>query len=237
MSTYKNFLNAARLHCSSSALLRFLLSGRAVIFALGGLFYLLGAFLINLDSSAGYAIYDAFTAIGIILAVIGVIFCIIADDAMALVVISSIISAGALAAWIVLLARDRVGYFFFAPLFYFLLFGTIILVTVFKSEKFKEMRAAAAARSQMAVIPCPKCGAFMPMMSSFCPSCGNQSPIVRYAPPAQPQYTPPVQPQYAPPPAQPDTANTETAVVKCTSCGADMLQGAVFCPSCGAKQQ
>jgi hypothetical protein len=230
MSTYKNFLNAARLHCNSSGLLRFLLSGRAVIFALGGLFYLLGAFLINLDNvTTGYAIYDAFTAVGVILAVIGVIFCIVADDAMAQVVISSVISAGALAAFIVLGATGKFEFiFYFGPLFYFLVFGAIVLITVLKSEKFKEMRAAAAARAQVAVIPCPKCGAFMPMMSSFCPTCGAQSPVIRYAPPAQPQYAPPVQPQAYP---------AETAVmVKCISCGADIPQGVGFCPACGAKQ-
>lgn len=249
MSTYKNFINAARLYCNSSGFLRFLLAGRTAIFAAGGFLYMLGAFLLNLDQfSTGFAIYDAFAPIGLALAVIGLIFCILADDAISLVVVSSVISAGALAAFITLWARGVFATaFMFGPLFWFIVFLTIMLLTVIKADKFKEMRAASAARASMAAIVCPKCGSYMSIVASFCPSCGAPSPVVKYAPPpqyappvqSQPQYAAPVQPQYAPP-AQPQYATPaeihETTVPKCSNCGADITPGTVFCAKCGTKQ-
>lgn len=249
MSTYKNLLNAARVHFSSSPFLRVLLSAHLAVFIFGAVAYLLGAFLINLQAMSCLSWYDSLTSVGIVFVLIGLVLSVIADDAMGVVIVSSVLSVGALVAWIVILVSDNIvkyyGAFFFGPLFYFLIFGTIAVVTGIKSDRFKQMRAAAAMRAQqMSVMPCPKCGALVPIAAPFCPACGAQKPMMQYAPPMyqapQPQYAVPVQPQYAPqaapmaPPAPP--VQPEAAAPKCVGCGADLPVGAAFCAKCGARQ-
>lgn len=251
MTTYKSFMNAARVHFSSSPFLRGLVSGHLVVFIFGAVAYLLGAFLINLRETSAFSCYDSLTAVGIVFAIIGLGLSVLADDAMGIVIVSSVISVGALVAWILILVTGGYIPFTIGPLFYCLVFAAVATVAGVKSEKFKQMRAAAAARAQMAVMPCPNCGAFVPMNAAFCPNCGAQKPVVQYAPPVQYQ-APPVQYQAAPvqyqaapvqyaPPAQPVQAPAappmpETAAVKCAGCGAELPAGAAFCSKCGAKQ-
>ncbi len=247
MTTYKNFMNAARVHFNSSPFLRGLVSGHLAIFIFGVVTYLLGAFLINLQSQSAISCYESLTAVGIVFALIGLVLSLLADDAIGTLIVSSLISAGALAAWIVILSKSYMQ-FMFGPLFNFLLFAAIAIIVGVKSEKFMQMRAASAARSRMAGMPCQRCGALIPMNAAFCPSCGSQKPAVQqYAMPVQPQYAPP-QPQYAPPqpqyaPPQPQYAAPAPAAepeapasVVCTNCGADLPAGAAFCSKCGAKQ-
>lgn len=255
MSPYKNFLNAAKDYFNSVPFLRFLLTAYIFVFATGGLFYLLGAFIITIS--------PYFATIGIVLMFAGIILTIIQEDMMTLLITSGVIAIGSLIAFIkYLFSLGSFGFYvafigrgWFEPVFYFLAFGTIALLVLIKSEKFKQMRAAsAAARAQYKPqgIACPQCGAFVPVMAGFCPQCGAKNPVqAQYAAPAQPQYAPPVQPQYtAPvppsvPPVQPQPEPTEAppapsseqaAVPKCKSCGADLAPGAAFCGQCGAKQ-
>jgi ribosomal protein L40E len=215
MSPYKNFISTGKMYLNSNGFLRFLLSAHIAVFALGGLLYLLGAFLINIGNFAGLAIYDAFVAVGSVLMWGGLLLSIFAEDPLTIVITTGSISIGALVAWIVMLARSFP--FYFGPLFYFLAFGTISILMAIKAEKFVKMRAEAAARS---AIPCPRCGAGIPKAAAFCPVCGAPNPMMQYAPPPAgqpyappagqpyaPQYTPqtppqyasPVPPQYAPP--------------------------------------
>lgn len=227
MSTYKNFLLAARTYFNSSPFLRGLTSAHLVVFGLGGAVYLLGAFLINLQALSAFSLYDALTSIGAVLAFIGLALTVLSDDAMGMLIVSSVISLGALVAWIVIVAGGYIP-FMFEPLFFFLLFGTAVLLTAIKADRFKQMRAAAAARAQVAVVPCPKCGAFIPMNMAYCPDCGTQNPAMQYAPPMQYQA-----PQYAAP--LPQAAPMQPQAQKCASCGADIEPGTVFCPKCGIK--
>ena len=181
----------------------------------------------------------------------GLFLTIIKEDTLTLAITSAAISFISLIAWILALAGVLAGggylgvfysvsVFVFTPLFYFLAFGTIAVLVFIMADRFKQMRAASAARSQMAGVACPRCGSFVPMNSGFCPTCGAPNPVVQqappqYAPPAQPQYAPPAQPQYAPP-AEPKAENAEPAGPKCVSCGADIPAGAAFCAHCGSKQ-
>lgn len=219
MSPYKAFLNNTRQYFNTRGFFRFLLSGYLFIFALGGLIYLLGGFIL--------AIYEPFCIIGSILMYTGLLLTVLREDLMGLVITSATISVGSLIAWIIALAGARAygyyqvgGMFLFGPLFYFLSFGLIAVLVFVMAEKFKQMRAASAiARAQTAGISCPKCGAFVPMTAMFCPSCGVKNPgIQQYGAVQQPQVTPP---QAAP---------------KCSNCGADIFPGNAFCARCGAKQ-
>lgn len=261
MSPYKNFLNAAKDYFNSVPFLRFLLTAYIFVFAAGGLFYLLGAFIITIS--------PYFATIGIVLMLLGVILTLIQDDMMTLLITSGVIALGSLIAFIIYLFNlgsfgfyvAFIGRGWFEPVFYFLAFGTIALLVPIKSSKFKQMRAAsAAARAQYRPqgIACPQCGSFVPVMAGFCPQCGAKNPVqVQYAAPVQPQYAPPTQPQYAPPaqpqytapapppPVQPQPEPTEAPTVsapeqatlpKCNSCGADIAPDAAFCGKCGAKQ-
>lgn len=248
MSPYKTFLNSVRQYFSSVAILRFLMSAYIVVFSVGAFFFILGSFLLGFFN--GFLV-----CIGTILMLAGLLLTVIKEDMMVLVIVSGITALGSLAAWIVTLVRFAgVGGYFgvvgavfdtfgFTSFFYFLAFAALAILVFIKAEKFVQMRAASAARAQMAGIACPRCGSFVPMNAAFCPSCGTQNPAMQqyavpaqpqYAPPAQPQYAPPAQPQYAPPapPAEPEAP----AVVQCASCGADIPAGAVFCSKCGAKQ-
>ncbi len=250
MSPYKAFLNNVRQYFNTNGFLRFLLSAYIFIFALGGLLYLLGAFILG--------VYEPFSIIGVILMYTGLLLTIIREDVMTMVITSAVISLGSLIAWIIALVGTRVygfqagGMFLFGPLFYFLALGTLAVLVFIKAEKFKQMRAASAAARQTAGITCPRCGAFVPMNAAFCPACGIQNPATQqygpvqqavpmpqYAPP-QPQYAPPVPPQAAPPAPEaapmPEAAPATEAAPKCASCGADVAPGAAFCAKCGAKQ-
>jgi ribosomal protein L40E len=144
----------------------------------------------------------------------GLLLTIIKEDMIVLISVSGAISIGSLVAWIINLAGrsysvsaygyslnyGTYGYFTFTPLFYFLLFGGIAVLVLIKSEKFKAMRSASAARA--VGVNCPKCGGFIPMASAFCAQCGTPNPgPAQYAPPAAPHYAPPAAPQYAPPAA------------------------------------
>lgn len=241
MSAYKTFLNNTRQFFNTNGFLRFLLAAYIFVFALGGFLYLLGAFVLS--------IMEPFIVISTILIYAGIILTLLREDMMTLVITSGIISLGSLIAWIIGLASYRV--FFVTPFLFFILFGTLAVLVFLKAEKFKEMRAASAARAQMAGIACPRCGGFIPMNAAFCPSCGAQNPNMQqyaapvqpqYAPPVQPQYTAPAQPQYAPPvqpqgtPQAPPAEADKPATVQCSSCGADIPAAAVFCSKCGAKQ-
>jgi ribosomal protein L40E len=208
------------------------LSGYIFIFALGGLIYLLGAFIAVLS--------DVFGVLGAILMYTGLILTVLREDMMTMVITSGVISLGSLVSWIISLAGGGnymgfgiPGHFVFSTLFYFLAFGAIAIVVFVRAEKFRQMRAASAqARAQMAGISCPRCGAFVPMNAAFCPACGVQNPAMQQygaVPQAPLQYgpagaqVPPVQPEAAPAP-------------KCVNCGADIPMGAAFCAKCGAKQ-
>lgn len=205
MSPYKNFISAAKMYLNSHGFLRFLLSAHIAVFALGGLFYLLGIFLMNLGGFGGVAIYDALTSLGTVLMWAGLLLCIIAENPMAIVIATGAVAVCSLVAWIVLLARSYP--FMVGPLFYFMAFGAICIIVAIKSEKFAKMRAEAAAR---AAIPCPRCGAAIPKASAFCPTCGAPNPAMQYAPPTgqpyPPQYAPPAGQPYAPPTYSPPYA-------------------------------
>ena len=194
MSSYKSFMSAAKTYAESTPFLKFLLSARIVVFALGGLLYVLGIFLINIMSNGSVSLYDAFTCVGVVLMLTGLLLNMAADDAMTIVIVSLSISVVSLVAWIVLLARSFP--FFLTPLFYFLAFGAVCLVTFLKAERFVKMRAEAAARS---TVFCPRCGTGLPIAAAFCSNCGTPNPTTQYAPPAAP-YAPPAAP-YAPPAA------------------------------------
>lgn len=234
MSPYKVFLNNTRQYFNTNGFLRFLLSGYIFIFALGGIFYLLGAFGI---------VTDVFGLLGSILIYAGLILTMLREDMWTMVITSGVISLGSLVAWIIALAGGGnylgypiPGHFVFSTLFYFLAFGAISVVVFVMAEKFKQMRAASAAARQTAGIACPRCGAFVPVNAAFCPSCGVQNPAMQQygAVNQAPQYAPPVQPQYAPP--APQAPPVEAAAPKCVNCGANIQAGAVFCANCGAKQ-
>jgi ribosomal protein L40E len=244
MSPYKAFLNNVRQYFNTSGFFRFLLSGYIFIFAIGGLLYLLSAFI--------PAISEPFNVISGILMYAGIILTLLREDMMTMVITSGVISLGSLVAWIIgLVGRDygfgfmgiRTSVFLVTPFLYFLMFGAIAIVVFVKAEKFKQMRAASAAARAQAGIACPRCGAFVPVNAAFCPACGVPNPAMQQygavpqAPPqATPQAPPQAPPQYGPvtqaAPAQPEAA----PVPKCASCGADVPPGAAFCAKCGAKQ-
>ncbi len=233
MSPYKAFLNNVRQYFNTKGFFRFLLSGYIFIFALGGLLYLLGAFITALS--------DVFGVLGAILMYAGLLLTVIREDMMTLVITSGVISLGSLVAWIIALAGGGSimgfaipGYFVFSTLFYFLAFGAIAIVVFVRAEKFKQMRAASAvARAQMAGITCPRCGAFVPMNAAFCPACGVPNPAMQQysAVPQAPLQYPPAGVQAPPIPEAEAPASP-----KCVSCGADIPPGAAFCAKCGAKQ-
>jgi hypothetical protein len=253
MSPYKSWLNATRAFFNSNGFLRFLLTAYIGVFALGGVLFILGEFLF----------VEALTCLGVPLMLAGLFLTLVKEDAMTLAITSAAISFLSLLAWILAIAGvlfgggvigglnnalgelkeafggdfGGVGFgvFVFTTLFYFAAFGFITVFTFLKADKFKQMRAASAARSQMAGVACQRCGSFVPMNSGFCPTCGAPNPMAQQAPP---QYAPPAQ-QYAPPapPVQPAPAAAEPAAgPKCVSCGADIPAGAAFCAHCGSKQ-
>lgn len=238
MSPYKAFLNNVRQYFNTNGFFRFLLSGYIFIFAIGGLLYLLGAFILG--------VYEPFSIIGGILMYTGLLLTIIREDVMTMVITSGVISLGSLIAWIIALVGTRVygfqagGMFLFGPLFYFLAFGTLAVVVFIKAEKFRQMRSASAAARQTAGITCPRCGAFVPMNATFCPACGVPNPATQQygaVPQPAPQYAPPAAPQYAPPAApQAAPAPEAASAPKCANCGAEIPAGAAFCAKCGAKQ-
>ncbi len=257
MTPYKNFTNAAKDYFNSVPFLKFLLTFNMLVFGAGGFFYLVGAFVMVAASFV--------STIGIILMYAGLLLTLIKEDIMTLIITSGIIALGSLIAFIItLISFGGYGYGYvawvgrgwFEPFFYFLAFGAIVALVMIKSEKFKQIRAASAAKAQAtAGVACPNCGAFIPSSSAFCPNCGAPNTIGQQpVPPAAPQAAPPVQPQAAPPqapqaapqappaapPVQPAASAPEQSAApagaKCVSCGADLPPGAVFCGKCGAKQ-
>ncbi|MFA5676330.1 MAG: zinc ribbon domain-containing protein [Christensenellales bacterium] len=219
MSPYKNFLAATKAFFNSNAFLKFLLSAQIFIFAAGGLFYLLGLFIIE--------VYEAFVCLGTILIWAGLLLSVIKEDSLTMVISSGTIALGSLVAWIIGLAGRNYGFgivvggsFLFTPFFYFLIFAAIAIVIFVKAEKFRSMRAASAAKS--AGYACPGCGNFVAYTSAFCPSCGTKRPEQQYAPPAQP--------------VQSAAPASEATGNKCVSCGADLPEGAAFCGKCGSEQ-
>ncbi len=253
MSPYKSFIAATKNYFQSVAFLKFLLTASIFIFAAGGLFYLLGLFVL--------AVYDALVCIGSILIWAGLLLSVIKEDVMTIAISSGVISLGSLVGWIVKLVGGVYSYFgialggggfSFTPFIFFLIFGAIATLVFIKAEKFKSMRAASAA-ARPAGMPCPRCGNIVPFGSGFCPACGTPAP--QYAPPQPPpQYAAP-QPQYAPPqqpvpPTAPVPPAVPTAPIvpaepvpsapttkKCGSCGAELPLDAVFCGKCGTKQE
>ncbi len=212
MSPYKSFISAAKTYLESNVFLKFLLSARIVVLALGGLFYLLGIFLINIRGVGAVSIYDAFTCLGVVLMLPGLLLNIIAEDSMTVLIVSGSASVASLIAWIVLLARSYP--FLFTPLFYFLAFGAICLLIFLKSEYFVKLRAEAAARNEQMrtnaaaeAMSCARCGTSMPKTAGFCPNCGAPNPATQYAPPVPP-YAPPAGPQSYAPPAGPYAPTT-----------------------------
>ena len=205
MSPYKNFLSTAKVYLNSNGFLRFLLSARIAVFALGGLFYLLGAFLVNIWVG-GEILYDAFVTLGVVLLWAGLLLCIFAEDAMTVVIASGSFALCSLVAWIIALAVR--GTFLFGPLFYSMAFGAVCIIALIMADKFVKMRAEAAARAS---VSCARCGAAIPQAASFCPVCGAPNPVIPYAPPvgqpyaSPPPYAPPAPPPYAPPTPPPYT--------------------------------
>lgn len=244
MSPYKSFIAAAKNYFQSVAFLKFLLAASIFIFAAGGLFYLLGLFILGVS--------EAFICLGSILIWAGLLLSIFKEDVLTIAITSGVISLGSLVAWIIKLAGGASyfgitvgGSFAFTPFFFFLIFGAISIVVFIMAEKFKSMRAASAAARPQGV-PCPRCGSIVPFGSGFCPACGTPAP--QYAPPQPPPYAPPqmqyappqAPPQYAPPappaaPAEP-VSQPAPATKKCVSCGADLPVDAMFCGKCGSKQ-
>ena len=263
MSPYKSFISSAKQFLSSNGFLKFLLSARIVVFALGGLFYLLGIFLINIRGAGAVSVYDAFTCLGVVLMLAGLLLNTIAEDSMTIMIVSGSVSVASLAAWIVLLARSYP--FLLTPLFYFLSFGAICLLMLLKAEYFVKMRTQAAARNEQmraeaaarAMIPCPRCGAGIPQAAGFCPNCGVPNPAMQYAPPpyapsaGQPpyappagQYPPPPYPPYAPPavpytqpvaPAEPAAVPAEPAVAPAEPAAETAEPVVKHCINCGAE--
>ncbi len=236
MSPYKSFIAATKNYLQSNAFLKFLLAASIFIFAAGGLFYLLGIFIIG--------VYDAFVCLGSILIWAGLLLSIIKEDVLTIAITSGAISLGSLVAWIIKLVGGGTyfgfaigGSFAFTPFFFFLIFGAIATVVFIRAEKFRQMRAASAAARPQG-FPCQRCGNTVPFGSGFCPACGAPAP--QYAPPQPPpyQYAPPQAPPppYAPP-APPAAPASEAATKQCATCGADLPIDAVFCGKCGAKQE
>ncbi len=227
MSPYKKFIAAANEYFESVPVLKFLLSMYIPVFAVGGLFFVLGSFVLSISSF--------FICIGTVLMLAGLLLTIIQDDMMTLVIASISIAFLSLVAWILWVAGAftfGVPVFTFDPLFYFLAFGAIAVIVFIKSEKFSAMRAAA---SKPAGIPCPRCGGIIPFNASFCPQCAAPNPgPAQYTPPAAPQYAPPAAPQ--PDPVQAEPAPAAPAVNACINCGAELPVGAAFCGKCGTKQ-
>ena len=244
MSPYKNFLNAAKEYLNSVPFFKFLLSSHMFVFGLGGLLYLLGVF--------PFGLANFMSPIGILLMYAGLLLTVIKEDVMTLLITSGIIALGSLIAWIIGLVSYYGFYslFSFGPFFYFLIFGAITVLVLLKSEKFKQMRAESAARvAQMGGIPCPTCGAMIPMNAGFCPACGASKPATYAAPmppqpPVQPQTQPvppqpPVQPQAQPVPPQPAPPvqpSADAATMSCSACGETLPADSKFCGKCGAKQ-
>jgi hypothetical protein len=198
MSPYKSFTSAAKTYFNSVPFLKFLLSAYIYVFAAGGFLFLLGEFVMF----AGL-----FTSIGRLVMFAGLILTLIQEDDMVLAITSASISVLSLVALIVNTIRLRFwGFGFdFELLLYFLGFGAIALLTFLKSEKFKQMREASAARAQAAAgMPCPRCGALIPQTAGFCPSCGLPRPAQPPVPPQQPAApVPPVPPQQPAAPVPP----------------------------------
>lgn len=196
MTPYKNFLAATNTFFNSNAFLKFLLSAYIFVIATGGLFFLLGLFILQ-----------ALVNIGSILIWAGLILCIIKEDVLTIVISSGTLALGGLVAWIIGLAVRSYyysGVFMFTPFFYFLVFGAIAIVVFLKADKFKQMRAASA--TQAPGYACPRCGGFVSMAAAFCPNCGAKRPEPQpYAPPTQPYAAPtaPVYPSSPVPPAAP----------------------------------
>jgi ribosomal protein L40E len=254
MSLYKSFVGAAKAYLESIPFLKFLLTARIYVFSLGGLIFLLGSFI--------GGVYDLFTCIGSIILWAGLLLMLISEDAPALVIAGGSLSAISLIAWVVgLIANPWAGFYGYVvfrwqPFLYFLIFGAIAIIIFVKSEKFKQLRAQAAARAAM---PCPRCGAGIPKGAGFCSNCGAPNPAMSYPPPsyappagpypppyppypptysavpadapAPPPYTPPT-----PPPSVPPVDSAAPAVKQCSGCGAEIPAEAVFCGKCGAKQ-
>ncbi len=209
MSPYKSFISAAKTYLESIPFLKFLLSSYIYVFSLGGLLFLLGSFIVG--------IYEPFTCIGGIIVFAGLLLTLVREDMLTLVIASGSLSFVSLVAWIVGLVAYAWGpYMFFGsfrwqPFFYFLIFGAVAVVVFVKSERFKQMRVEAAAKSaQMRaeeaarnMVACPRCGAGIPKQAGFCPNCGAPNPAMQYAPPAQPPYAPPAEQQPYSPPAPP----------------------------------
>ena len=255
MSPYKSFIAATKNYFQSVAFLKFLLAASIFIFAAGGIFYLLGMFILS--------VYEAFVCFGSILIWAGLLLSIIKEDVMTIAISSGVIAVGSLVGWIIKLVGTSYlgfaigGFFTFTPLLFFLIFGAIAIVVFIKAEKFRSMRAAAAAARPQG-LPCQRCGNLVPFGSGFCPACGAPAP--QYAPPQPPpQYAPPqyAAPQYAPPqppppyappvapvppvapapPAAPAEPVQEAPATKaCVTCGAQLPIDAVFCGKCGTKQ-
>ena len=84
------------------------------------------------------------------------------------------------------------------------------------------------------VVKCPNCGAEVPKDSAFCSSCGTPVPkqdvpaaeaVVVSAPEAAPVETP----------VEEAPAVEAPVEKKCSSCGATLEDGALFCTNCGTK--
>lgn len=67
---------------------------------------------------------------------------------------------------------------------------------------------------------CPQCRGSLPVQWNACPACGYVFPMDNPQNNSQPLYRPPV-----------------VSERHCSSCGAQISEGASFCPSCGARQQ
>lgn len=220
MSPFKNFCEATKAYFATVPFLQFLLTASIYIFALGALFYIVDLFVYT---------YLILSGIGRVLIFAGLILTVIKQDAMTLLITSSVISLACLIGWIVALAVQPnlnafsqwavysavYSYGFkFEPLIYFLGFGAIALYTGLKSERFQQIRAENMAKAQA------RAAQAQAMYAQQQQQYAQQQQ--QYA---QQQTQQPVQQQAAAP-----------AGNKCVKCGADLPPGAGFCGNCGSPQ-
>jgi hypothetical protein len=203
MSPYKKFIASVKEYFESVPVLKFLLSAYIFVFAAGGAFFLLGQFIFGISNS--------FTTIGTLLMLSGLILTLVKEDVMALLITSGVIALGSLIAWIIRIiqlasfgfysgfASYYLGDFFFqfSSLFYFLAFGAIAVLVLIKSEKFKEMRAAAAAKAAVPARTVPTVRRSRPARRGF------MRAIAAREPPG---------PRSTPPPLRPVCASVLSAV-------------------------
>lgn len=265
MSPYKNFLSATKAFFESNGFLNFLLTIYIGVFAFGGVLFILGEFLfLDFLTCPGIVLMLAGLILTLIKEDMMALLITSASISILSLIVWILAVAGALVGAFGMHVSVFVftPLFYFAA---FGAIALVVFLKADKFKQMREETASRNQMTGVACprcggfVPlsagfCPTCGAPKPVMQEppVQPQYAPPAPP-QYAPPVQPQYAPPVPPQYAPPAApqyappaapqpepavasEPVSAPEEASAPKCVSCGADISQGAAFCPHCGAKQ-